>query len=207
MAEMHVTEESPARIILEMDPEWKAETSKTYAGSLKQGRGCLGIVAIAFLILLAILWYSFSTNSLRSLPWSFWLIAVLVFIGGMLFILLEVYFVSSHKNEAGEATVTIDLGSQKAIRVEKSNSGKTTQNELKLEQVTRILVHGDDAIHTLTVTLESQGGSSLLVNSDVFFYSQPMLEFGKKLGTFIRKPVVFKITEAGKLISEETVQP
>jgi hypothetical protein len=90
--------------------------------------------------------------------------------------------------------------------VEKSNSGKTTQQELKLEQITKVLVHGDDAIHTITVTLESYNNSSFKVNSDVFFDSKPMLEFGMKLGSFIKKPVIFKIMEAGKLISEETVQ-
>jgi hypothetical protein len=206
MAEMHVTNETPTRITLEIDPAWKAETSKTYADSLKQGRGCLGIVALAYIIIFAIVGYSRSNNSLNTLPWSFWVIAVLVFLGGMLFILLEVYFVSSHRKDAKEATVTIDLDSQRVIRVEKSNSGKTTQQELKLEQITKVLVHGDDAIHTITVTLESYNNSSFKVNSDVFFDSKPMLEFGMKLGTFIKKPVIFKIMEAGKLISEETVQ-
>src|SRR5512141_1555360 len=102
MAEMHVTHESPTQLALELDPEWKAETSKTYADSLKQGRGCLAVVAVAFLLLLAIIGYSNSTNSLSSLPWSFWVVAVLVFIGGMLFLLIEVYHVASHRSEAEE---------------------------------------------------------------------------------------------------------
>jgi hypothetical protein len=114
--------------------------------------------------------------------------------------------VSSHRNDAEEATVTIDLESQRALRVEKLHSGKTTQTELTLEQVTQVLIHGNDAVHTLKVTLESQTGPSFHVNSDVFFDSNPMLEFGKKLGAFIKKPVVFKVTEAGELISEEAVQ-
>jgi hypothetical protein len=206
MAEMHVTHESPGQITLELDPAWKAETSKTYADSIKQGRGCLGIVAIAFLVILTILGYSRSTNSLGSLPWTFWIFAILVFIVGGMFILLEVYFVSSHRNDAKEATVTIDLNSHRALRVEKSNSGKTTQKELQLEQVTQVLIHGNDAVHTLEVTLESQNGPPFLVTSDVFFDSQPMLEFGKKLGAFIKKPVVFRVTEGGELISEETIQ-
>ena len=206
MAEMYVTHESPTQLTLEMDPAWKAETSKTYADSVKQGRGCLVFVAIAFLVLLAILGYSSSTNSLSSLPWSFWVVAVLVFIGGVIFVLFEVYFVASHKNEAEEATVTIDLDTQRALRIEKLNSGKTRQNEIKLEQVTQVLIHGNDAIHTLEVTLESQNGPSFDVNSDVFFDSNPMIELGKKLGAFLKKPVVFRISEGEKLISEETVQ-
>lgn len=206
MAEMHVTHESPTQITLELDPAWKAETSKTYAESIKRGRGCLAIVAIAFLLICTTLGYSISTSSLGSLSWSFWLFAILVLIGGVIFVLFEVYFETSHKNDAKEARVTIDLDSQRAIRVEKSNSGKTTQNELNLEQVTRVLIHGDDAVHTLKVTLESQNSPSFHVNSDVFFDSQPMIELGKKLGDFLKKPVVFKIMEAGKLISEETIQ-
>jgi hypothetical protein len=206
MAEMRVTHESPTQITLELDPKWKAETSKTYADSIKQGRGCLGVVAIAFLLLFAIVGYSSSTNSLGSLPWSFWVVAVLVFMGGGLFVLLEVYHVSSHRSEAEEATATIDLASQRAIRIEKSHSGKTRQIELPLEQVTQVLVHGDDAIHTITVKLESPNHPPFNVNSDVFFDSQPMLELGKKLGTFLNKPVKFKIMEAGKTISEETVE-
>jgi hypothetical protein len=112
----------------------------------------------------------------------------------------------SPKNDAEEATVTIDLDSQRAIRVEKLKSGKTTQNEQNLELVTHVLIHGDDAVHTLRVILESQNGPSFQVNSDVFFDSQPMIELGKKLGAFLKKPVVFKIMEAGKPISVETVQ-
>jgi hypothetical protein len=206
MAEMHVTNESPTQITLELDPAWKAETSKTYAESIKRGRGCLGFVAIVFLLMLTILGYSNFTNSLRSLPWSFWVFAILVFIGGVIFVLFEVYFESSHKNDAEEARVTIDLESQRAIRVEKLNSGKTTQNELPLEHVTQVLIHGDDAGHRLTVTLESHHDPSFNINSDVFFDSKPMLELGKKLGALIKKPVVFKITDAGKPVSEETVQ-
>jgi hypothetical protein len=206
MAEMHVTHESPTQITLETDPAWREEMSKTYADSITQWRGCGGAVAIAFLLLFAIIGYSRSTNSLSSLPWSFWVVAVLVFIGGVLFVLFEVYFELSNRNDAEEATVTIDLESQRALRVEKLHSGKTTQTELNLEQVTQVLIHGNDAVHTLKVTLESQTGPSFHVNSDVFFDSQPMLELGKKLGAFIKKPVVFKVTEAGELISEEAVQ-
>jgi hypothetical protein len=34
-----------------------------------------------------------------------------------------------------------------------------------------------------------------------------MMELGKKIGAMIKKPVVFKITDAGKPVSEETIQP
>lgn len=158
MAELYVTHESPVRIILETDPDWKAETSKTYASSVKQGRSCLAICAAASLFVLAILGYSFSARSLGSLPWSFWVLAVLVLVGTALFTVIETAFRSSHRNDADEATVTIDLDSQQAVRVEKLNSGQNVRYELDLGRVTRVLIHGDDAIHTLTVKLESGEG-------------------------------------------------
>ena len=117
-----------------------------------------------------------------------------------------VFLLHQRKNEAKEATVSIDLDSQRAVRVEKLNSGKIKQYDLKLEQVTHVLIHGDDLGHRLTVTLESQNNPPFNVNSDVFYDSNPMIEIGKKLGTLIKKPVVFKITDAGKPVSEETIQ-
>jgi hypothetical protein len=206
MAEMHVVNESPTQITLEMDPAWKAETSNTFAESIKRARGCAVFVAIAFLLILAIVWYSRSNDALGSLPGSFWILSDLVFIVGGIFVLFEVYFELSHRKDADEATVTIDLDSQRAVRIEKLNSGRTTQTEIKLEQVTQILVVGDNAVHTLNVTLESQNHPSFNVNSDVFFDTQPMIDLAKKLGAFLNKPVVIKLTEAGEPISEETIQ-
>jgi len=206
MAQMHVTSESSTKMILELDPSWKAETSKTYAQSVKQGRGCLGYIALAFVLVLGVVGYSFFTNSIASLPWYFWAFAVVALVGGGIFTFIHLSFESSHKNEAEEAVVTFDLDSQQAIRVEKSNSGKIKQNEIKLEQVTQVLIHGDDLGHRLTVTLESQNNPPFNVNFDVFFDSRPMIELGKKLGEFIKKPVVFKVTDAGNPVSEETIQ-
>jgi hypothetical protein len=207
MAQMRVTNESPTKMILELDPSWKAETSKRYAQSVKRGRGCLGFTAIAFVFILAKVGYYFATNSLGSLPWDFWVFAIIVLVGGGIFAFIQISFESSRKNDVQEVMVTIDLDSQQAVRVEKSISGKTKQNELKLEQVTQVLIHGDDFGHRLAVTLESQNNPSFNINSDVFFDSKPIIELGKKLGDLIKKPVVFKITDAGKPVSEETIQP
>jgi hypothetical protein len=207
MAQMHVTSESPTKIVLEMDPAWKAETSKTYAQSVRQGRGCLGYIALAFVLILGVVGFSLFTNSIALLPWYFWAFAVVALIGGGIFAFIHLSFESSHKDEAGEVVVTFDLDSQQATRVEKSNSGKIKQTEIKLEQVTKVLLHGDDLGHRLTVTLESQNNQPFNVNFDVFFDSKPMIELGKKIGEFIKKPVVFKITDAGKPVSEETIHP
>lgn len=207
MTQMHVTNESPTKITLELDPDWKADISKTNANSRKQGRACLGCVAIAFLLILTVLGYSISTNSLSSLPWYFWVFTVIVFIGGLILVIFKVSFQSSGESEVEEVTVTIDLDSQQAVRVEILASGKRTQSELELEQVTRVLIHGNYAEEWLELSLESEGNPPFEVNSEWFFFEpQPMIEFGKKLGAFIKKPVVFKMTDAGKPVSEETVQ-
>jgi hypothetical protein len=197
MAEMRVTHESPTQMILEVDPEWKTWMSKNHAGSVKQRLGCCAFFAVAFLLLSGIIWYSNSTNSLDSPPWPFWVVAVLVLLAGMFWVLVEVHDVVSHRNDGENITITIDLNSRRAIRIVRWRSGKTKQTELKLDHVTQVLIHGNNAIHTLTVSLRSQTGPSLQVNSDVFYDSEPLLEFGKRLGTFITKPVVLKITEAG----------
>ena len=94
-----------------------------------------------------------------------------------------VAYVSNYNNDAKEATVSIDLDSQQAIRTEKLNSGKIKQYNLKFEQVTQVLIHGDDLGHRLTVTWESQNSPSFNINSDVFFDSKPMIELGKNLAT------------------------
>jgi hypothetical protein len=114
---------------------------------------------------------------------------------------------SNYKHQIKEATVCIDLDSQEAVRIEKCNSGKINHFILNIKEVTQVLIHGDDLGHRLTVTLESYNNPSFSINSEVFYDSKPMIELGKKLGAMIKKPVVFKITDTGKPVSEETIQP
>jgi hypothetical protein len=201
MATMLVIEDKPNKIVLEMDtsqPQFKPLT----------WRGCLGPafgVTIFLIFFLALARFSLFDGSLS---WLFWPIAAGAFLVVEAILVVAIVFsVSNYKNNVKEATVSIDLDSQQAVRAEKLNSGKIKQYDLKLEQVTRVLIHGDDLGHSLTVTLESKNNPSFNVNSDVFFDSKPMIELGKKLGDLINKRVVFKITDAGKPVSEETIQP
>lgn len=205
MAQMHVTNESPTKITLEMDPAWRADTSKTYAESIKQGRGCLGYIAFAFLLILTILGYSFSTDSLRSLPWYFWVFTVIVLVGGVIFVIIEVSFQSSRKNDAEEATVTIDLDSQRAVRVEKSESGEVSQAEIKLNEVSRVLIHCEEAGHSCKLILDLQNNTPFEVNSAYDFELNLIKELGKKLGGFLNRPIILKWTEGGKVTSEEEI--
>jgi hypothetical protein len=199
MATMLLTEDTPTKMVLEMDPSQPTFKPLTW-------RGCIGpTLGFTGLLLLVFAWarYSFFYGSQS---WLFWVITIAALLVEIFLIVVLVFYLSSYNNEAKEATVSIDVDSQKAVRVEKSNSEKIRQFDLNLGQVTRVLIHGDDAGHRLAVTLESQSSPPFNVNSDVFFDSNPMIELGKKLGALIKKPVVFKITDSGKPVSEETIQ-
>ena len=199
MAAMLLTEDTPTKMVLEMDPSQPIFKPLTW-------RGCIGpTLGTTGLLLLVFAWarYSFFYGSQS---WLFWVITISALLVEIFLIVVFVFYVSSYNNEAKEATVSIDVDSQKAVRVEKSNSEKIRQLDVNLGQVTRVLIHGDDAGHRLAVTLESQSSPPFNVNSDVFFDSNPMIELGKKLGALIKKPVVFKITDSGKPVSEETIQ-
>lgn len=200
MATMLVTEDTPKKLVLAMDPSQPKFKPLTL-------RGCIGptILLTSILIFFFIQAKIHFFNSSQS--WLFWLITIGVLLAEDFLIFVLVSYVSIYKNEAKEATVSIDLDSQQAVRVEKLNSGETKQYELKFEQITQILIHGEEAGHRLTVTLESLNNPPLEVNSDVFFVPEQMFKFGKKLGSLIKKPVMFKVTETGKPISEESIQP
>jgi len=195
MAIMLVTEDTPKKMVLEMD------ASQPKSNPWK-GCGVPIILINLFLIPVFILRarsYLFSGS-------QFWVETIVVSLVEVALISIFVFFLRIQRNEAKEATVSIDLEAQQATRIEKLNSGETKQYELRFEQISQILIHGEEAGHRLTVTLESPNNPPLEVNSDVFFNPAQMLEFGKKLGSLIKKPVMFKVTEAGKPISEETIQ-
>ena len=199
MATMLLTEDTPKKMVLEMDASQPKFKPLTWNGCIGPALGITGFLIVAFA------WARFRFFD-SSQSWLFWVITIAALLVEIFIIFIFVSYVSGYNNDAKEATVSIDLDAQQAVRIEKLNSGKIKQYDLKLEQVTRILIHGDDAGHRLTVTLESQSNPPLKVNSDVFFDSNPMIELGKKLGALIQKPVVFKITDSGKPVSEETIQ-
>ena len=124
-------------------------------------------------------------------------------------------------------TVTIDLHSKIATRFEKLTNGKETKNELALDQVSRILVHAEEAQHAprITIWLDSQDYPRLEIvnNYDLLTLVQgSYLDFpseddpeirsldilGMEIGEFLGKPVVLKLTDyQGKTISEEIRSP
>ena len=76
---------------------------------------------------------------------------------------------------------------------------------MRIEQVTRVLVHADDLGHSITVALETQDGPPFNVSSDVFLDPGPMIDLGRKIGALIAKPVVFLTTDADMLVSEVVI--
>ncbi|MBI1795323.1 MAG: DUF1772 domain-containing protein [Chloroflexi bacterium] len=187
-----MTEETPTKIILKKNKSEQGGEGCTYAA----------IAVTIALILVSVFAGLAYFNSSRS--WLFWTITAAALLIEVLFVYLAVLM--SPRNNVHEATVSIDLDTQQATRIEKLNSGKIQKYSLRLEQVSRISIHGEDAGHRLEVTLDSQNSLPLKVNSDVFFDPEPMKALGNKIGKLLKKPVVLKITDQGKIVSEEIIQ-
>lgn len=197
---MLVIEDTPSKMVL--------KTDNSVQSTPPLSEGCLlpafGTTA-ALIIFVVLIWFRAS----YFIPGNRWLLPVVITVAVVIEVILiaaVAFFVSIHRDRVKEATVSMDADQQRSTRVERLNSGKVNQLELKFAEVTHVLVHGENLGHRLIVSLESADKPSLEVNADVFFNSQPMEEFGKKLGRLVQKPVVFKITDAGKLLSEETIQ-
>jgi hypothetical protein len=200
MASMIVTEDKPNKIILELNHSQSKSKPLTWNGCI---RPSLLITIFLFFVLVGARLSFFEGSQ----SWLFWSITAGAILVAIFLVVVMVFFVSTYRNEAKEAHVTIDSDSQQAVRIEKLNSGKTKQYDLKFGQISQVLIHGDDLGHRLMLTLESPNSPSLDVNSDVFIDPQPMIELGRKLGRLIGKPVLYKVTDAGKPFSEEIVQP
>ena len=196
---MRVIEETPTKLVLEMDPAQKVE-------SPRQGLGCLGVVAFfTFTLIFIFIMFGYPYYNTSS-SWLFWVIGIGVLIMEAIVIIMAIYIARSAKTVVQEATVNIDLQSQHAVRDEKLRSGKVNHYDLDLNEVSRILIHGEELGHSLKVLLDSQSGPQFEVNSDVFFDVEPMKEFGNKLGNLLKKPVVLKMTDQGNILSEEIIQ-
>jgi hypothetical protein len=195
MATMLVIEDTPKKMMLKMD----ASQPK-----YNPWKGCfLPILGINIFLIPIFICRASSYHFSGS---QFWKETIVVSLVEVVLISIFVSLLRMMKKDVKEATVSIDLDTQQATRIEKLNSGETKQYELRFEQISQILIHGQEAGHQLTVTLESPNNPPLKVNSDVFFDTRPMIELGKKLGNLIRKPVIFKTTEGSQLVSEETIQ-
>jgi len=200
MAAMRVTEETPTKLVLETNTPQNEETSR-------QGLGCSWIVfGITIAIIVAFLMFGYpSYHTLNS--WLFWVISI----GGLLleaFIIYTAIFVSQVvKVGVEKAAVNIDLQAQQAVRVETLRSGRVQSYELKLDEVSRVLVCREELGHSCKVLLDSQNGSHIEVNSDMFFETEPMKAFATKLGDFLKKPVVLKMMDQGNINSMSEEMP
>ena len=162
---------------------------------------------------------SFIVLFIRSDPtWLYWVIGVGVFIVEAFTLYL---FLASER----KITVTIDLHSKNATRVEKLVSGQEKKNEIALDQVNRILLHSEEIGHSTKLLLDSQNHPPLeiansydllMLEQGKYIYHPPPADMseiksldalGKRIGDFLTKPVVGKLTEQGNLISEEVIQP
>ena len=185
MAIMHVIEETPTKMVLEMDPSQNRDSSK-------RGVGCSGIV-VGITLVLVVVFMVFGYplyNTSRS--WLFWMITS----GSLLmevFVIYMAIFVSRVVNTVVEkAAVNIDLQSQRAVRIEKLRSGQLHYYELKLDEVRRVLVCPEELGQSCRVLLDSKAGTHLEVNSGEFVAVESMKLFANRLGKLLKKPVELK---------------
>ena len=171
-----VTNETPSRLVLKTNPAYNQDRDKTYASSRKSGIGCLGFFALVFALIFV--YYSAS----QSHPWYFWVIAGIVLIAFVLFVSIEVNSRNTNRNFARDITVTVDINTGQALRIEKLDSGITRQSEIKLNEVSRLLIDCQGLGHSCTLFLESHGNTPFEVNSASDFEVEQIKEIGKKLG-------------------------
>lgn len=158
--------------------------------------GCIALVIILI---------TFLSISIFSQTWQFWLWTVILLFASIVFIGFQISFMNFNKNLSRDTTIAIDLNSRRAIRIEKLKSGKEEHSQIKLNDISRILIDVQEHGHSCRLVFESQSHEPFEVNSSSAVDAQLMTEFGKKLGGLLNKPVVFKISEGSKVESEEEV--
>jgi hypothetical protein len=204
MDKMRITEDTPTKLVLE----------KSFAGSdIWRGWSKPLIMPLLFLAGSSIaLFIGFLQT------WWVWVI-----FGGSL--IVEAFTLYMFLSSERKLTITFDLHSRIVTRIERLVSGKVKKNELKLDQVNRVLMHSEEVGHHTRLLLESQNHPLLEIatNYDLLTLDQgkyiyePSSEdasviksldvLGKKIGGLVQKPVVGKLTDQGNLISEEVMQP
>jgi len=199
--QMLVTEDTSTKIVLQANPDYNEDLEKTFASNLKNGLGCLGISAIPLFFIL----YFFLTTPRSALPWYFWVCSAAFFIALTIFLLFEISVVNDIRTFAQETTVTVDLLSQRALRVEKPKFGRVRQTEINLSEVSRVLVDCQEVGHLCKLLLESENRPPFELNSAYDFEMEPLKELGKKLGRLINKPVIFRWAEGGTVEAEEAL--
>ena len=205
MGTERIIEETATKLVLEMvDPILEDDR--------KEWRKVL-INPLLFLVVSYIIVYV-----ALSLTWLYWAIAIGV-------LLIEAFFLFLLLGSARKRMVTIDLYSRRATRIEELRIGFKKKQELALEEVSRIVYQCDESKHhdlpECRVQLESPNhpplivtnNPSLMVTGDnenphqVFSMgSRSLLPLARKLGKFIKKPVVSRSIDKGTILSEQTIQ-
>lgn len=126
----------------------------------------------------------------------------------VLAILIEMVMIMAVSSELVNATVTIDLDSQRATRSEKLFFIRTKHKELDLNQVNRVLIHCEEHGHHCRMLLEAINNNPLEIDFYLPLKDKQEASFllSKKIGRLLRKPVVLKMTDLGNIISEERIQ-
>lgn len=197
---MLVSEESSSKLVLTTNPEYIKDRDKSYASSRKSGIGCYLLFAI---VLACILLYLFTTTGPR--PWYFWAVTVVFSVALAFFLFIQSSFIKTNRNFPLDSTITIDLDTQRAVRIEKLNSGEIKQSELNIKDVVRILIDCQAVGHSCRLMLESQASEPFEVNSAYDFDIEAMKEIGKKIGGLLNKPVSVRWFEGSKIDSEEEI--
>ncbi|HSL42099.1 MAG TPA: hypothetical protein VK897_01630 [Anaerolineales bacterium] len=196
-----VTEDTPTKVVLQTNPEYNEDVDETHASNLQNALGCLGIFAV---LLVFILYFFFATPR-SALPWYFWGCSVAVLIALAVFLFFEISLLNDHRTFGRETTVTVDLLSQRALRIEKPKSGKVRKTEINLSEVSRVLIDCQEVGHLCKLVLESPNHPPFEVNSAYDFEMDPLKDLSKKIGGFLDKPVILKLAEGSKVESEEEI--
>lgn len=198
---MLMTEDSPTKVILQTNPAYNQERDKNYASSSKRGLGCFEYFAVP----LAFILYYFFNSPRSSLPWYFWLLMAIFLIALIVFISLQISFINFNRNFPRDTKITIDVDSQRAHRTDKLKSGKELQSEIRLNDVSRVLIDCQVPFHFCKLVFESQSNAPFEVNSAYDFELDAIKEIGKRLGELLNKPVVLKWSEGSKVESEKEI--
>ena len=193
MSTMIMAEETPTRLVL------KSDKPEDYGG------GCITVAIVGAMVMIIILAYARYAFFESSRTWLFWVIAVATLLIESL--LVYVAIKTSPGKNIQEATVSIDIESQKATRIEKLKSGKVKQYDLEFVNLKQVVFRSEEVGHGVYLLLEPYDGSDFSIASGEFVgHFASLMNLSKKLGDFLRKPVVLRNTDGGKLTSEEIIQ-
>ena len=109
MATMLLTEDTPKKMVLKMDASQPKFKPLTWNGCIGPALGISGFLIVAFA------WARFRFFD-SSQSWLFWVITIAALLVEIFIIFIFVSYVSGYNNDAKEATVSIDLDSQQAVR-------------------------------------------------------------------------------------------